>query len=133
MEEATDCLGRNQESREKIEQHLQSLFENGVEIYRGYVDDPRNTDNAWMETIAYNFHDEDDSVFKNFSLTAGKRDFIYFFYSFSTKRNRYEICFILIGDDAGSVTWMDMDGKLKLYASHKQFVEKAAALQNAHW
>ena len=24
---------------------------------RGYVDDPRNTDNAWMETVAFNFHD----------------------------------------------------------------------------
>ena len=29
-------------------------------------------DNSWMETVAYNFHDEDDSVFKNFNLTAGK-------------------------------------------------------------
>ena len=28
-----------------------------VEVYRGYVDDPRNTDNAWMETVAINFHD----------------------------------------------------------------------------
>jgi len=24
-----------------------------------------------METIAYNFHDENDTVFKNFKLTAG--------------------------------------------------------------
>ena len=22
----------------------------------GYVDDPRNTDNAWMETTAFHFH-----------------------------------------------------------------------------
>lgn len=27
-------------------------------MYKGYVDDPRNTDNAWMETVAVNFHDE---------------------------------------------------------------------------
>jgi len=27
-------------------------------VYKGYVDDPRNTDNAWMETVAVNFHDE---------------------------------------------------------------------------
>ena len=26
-------------------------------VIRGYVDDPRNTDNAWMETVAFNFHD----------------------------------------------------------------------------
>ena len=45
------------------------------------MDDPRNTDNAWMETIAYNFHDENDTVFKNFKLTAGnyknKNNFYY--------------------------------------------------------
>lgn len=28
------------------------------QVYKGYVDDPRNTDNAWMETVAVNFHDE---------------------------------------------------------------------------
>lgn len=27
------------------------------QIYAGYVDDPRNTDNSWMETVAVNFHD----------------------------------------------------------------------------
>ena len=47
-------------------------FELGhFQIYRGYVDDPRNTDNAWMETIAMNFHDgHGDSVAK-FKLHAG--------------------------------------------------------------
>lgn len=60
-----------------------------------------------METIAYNFHDEDDSVLKDITLSAG--------------------------DDAGSVTWMDMDHKLKLYASHKKFIEKAVQLHDAHW
>jgi len=29
-----------------------------LQVYKGYVDDPRNTDNAWMETVAVNFHDE---------------------------------------------------------------------------
>lgn len=29
-----------------------------VQVFKGYVDDPRNTDNAWMETVAVNFHDE---------------------------------------------------------------------------
>lgn len=34
------------------------LWKKGKELYRGYVDDPRNTDNAWMETVAFNFHDD---------------------------------------------------------------------------
>ena len=41
------------------------------QIYRGYVDDPRNTDNAWMETVAYNFHDNDGTKVGQFNLHAG--------------------------------------------------------------
>ena len=41
------------------------------QIYRGYVDDPRNTDNSWMETIAYHFHDEDGTSVGQFQLHAG--------------------------------------------------------------
>jgi len=44
-----------------------------LQIYRGYVDDPRNTDNSWMETIAYHFHDEDGTSVGQFSLHAGKQ------------------------------------------------------------
>lgn len=38
-------------------------FSEIIQVYKGYVDDPRNTDNAWMETVAMNFHDDDGSVF----------------------------------------------------------------------
>ena len=30
---------------------LEHAFQNGHVLYRGYVDDPRNTDEAWMETV----------------------------------------------------------------------------------
>lgn len=40
-------------------------------MYRGYVDDPRNTDNAWMETVAYNFHDEEGDGLGTFAFHAG--------------------------------------------------------------
>ena len=36
------------------------------------MDDPRNTDNSWMETIAYNFHDESGTSVANFKLHAGE-------------------------------------------------------------
>ena len=32
------------------------------------MDDPRNTDNAWMETVAVNFHDDTGEVFSEFKL-----------------------------------------------------------------
>jgi len=43
-----------------------------LKIYRGYVDDPRNTDNSWMETIACHFHDDDGTSVGQFQLHAGK-------------------------------------------------------------
>ena len=42
-----------------------------LKIYKGYVDDPRNTDNAWMETVAFNFHDENNEVLNEIKLEAG--------------------------------------------------------------
>ena len=35
------------------------LDEHARPVYRGYVDDPRNTDNAWLETQAFHLHLED--------------------------------------------------------------------------
>ncbi len=40
-----------------------------IQIYAGYVDDPRNTDNAWMETVAENFHDEAGTVHVCMTIT----------------------------------------------------------------
>jgi ADP-ribose pyrophosphatase len=31
---------------------IEKLFSNGYKLYEYYVDDPRNTDNAWLETVA---------------------------------------------------------------------------------
>ena len=35
---------------------MPQLFASGTVIYQGYVDDPRNTDNAWYETQVIHFH-----------------------------------------------------------------------------
>ena len=48
-----------------------SLLAMYLQVYRGYVDDPRNTDNAWMETIAINFHDSEGSSVAKFNFKAG--------------------------------------------------------------
>lgn len=79
------------------------LFVSGQVIYRGYVDDPRNTDNAWMETTAYHFHCSDELA-RFLPLHAG--------------------------DDAAAVTWLDVDESNEnysnLYASHKEWVNSVA-------
>lgn len=86
---------------------ISKFFKTGTEIYKGYVDDPRNTDNAWMETVAYNFHDDDGQSVGKFSLVAG--------------------------DDAQNVKWMDIDRSLALYASHNDFIKEVVKLRNCHW
>ncbi|KZC09975.1 ADP-ribose pyrophosphatase, mitochondrial [Dufourea novaeangliae] len=107
MEEAMNALEKDNTSREELERSLKEFFEKGEEIYEGYVDDPRNTDNAWMETVALNFHDEDGSIVGQITLIAG--------------------------DDARNVKWLDIDGKLNLYANHSEFIKKTVQKRNAHW
>jgi len=69
-------------------------------VYRGYVDDPRNTDNAWMETTVMHKHLD--------AATAAK---------LKPKA----------GDDADAWRWMPLTEPelAKMYASHGQFVRAA--------
>lgn len=106
-EEACNSLEATPEQKAKINQQLTELFSTGEPIYKGYVDDPRNTDNAWMETQAINFHDEDGTSVGAFNLHAG--------------------------DDAVGVQWMDISRHCRLYASHIDFIQKVVELHNAHW
>ncbi|GAB0089993.1 ADP-ribose pyrophosphatase, mitochondrial [Sergentomyia squamirostris] len=99
-EEALNC-GKAPEEVEKFFQ------QDGEEVYRGYVDDPRNTDNAWMETLAVNFHDDTGDFVGGFKLEAG--------------------------DDAARVKWADISEKLTLYASHIQMIKEVVDRLQAHW
>ena len=40
----------SEEAVDISEEYLNRLFDKGMILYTGYVNDPRNTDNAWMET-----------------------------------------------------------------------------------
>ena len=83
---------------------------------RGYVDDPRNTDNAWMETVAFNFHDpsgqevcfnEDQSTPSSFLNL--ERDFIF---------AQVGQLPLQAGDDAGAIQWMPLNKEV-LYMSEE--------------
>jgi len=67
------------------------------ELYRGYMDDPRNTDNAWIETVATWKHLPDDVA---------------------SRLNPHA------GDDAIAVRWMDIEAEdlNRLYAGHGDLV-----------
>ena len=107
MEEAMNFLQKDEAEKEELETLMKEFFKKGEEIYKGYVDDPRNTDNAWIETVALNFHDEDGKTVEQAKLTAG--------------------------DDARNVKWMDIDRRLNLYASHNEFIQRTVRKRNAHW
>ncbi|XP_028311989.1 ADP-ribose pyrophosphatase, mitochondrial isoform X2 [Gouania willdenowi] len=107
-EEALNSLCVPPAERGKIQERINKLFKSsGFQIYKGYVDDPRNTDNAWMETVAVNFHDDSGNSVSELPLQAG--------------------------DDAGQVKWVDVDSSVALYASHSHFLELVAKERKAHW
>jgi len=102
LEEALNSPGMN--SSELVN----SFFSNfGEKIYSGYIDDPRNTDNAWMESVAVNFHDNTNEYVGMFKLNAG--------------------------DDAVKVQWLDIDKSMQLYANHKDLLKIVVNKLNAHW
>ncbi|KAF5399657.1 hypothetical protein PHET_07055 [Paragonimus heterotremus] len=106
-EEALNSKEATPEQLEKLRKLVEEFFATGTQVYSGYVDDPRNTDNAWMETVAVNFHDETADRIARFNLQAG--------------------------DDAKKVCWMDVSSDIKLYASHRDFLQLAAKLRDAKW
>jgi ADP-ribose pyrophosphatase len=71
-------------------------------VYKGYVDDIRNTDNSWMETCAYHFHCEGAAA--RLSLAHG--------------------------DDAARACWIDISSEAAEFAamvpSHRAWVESVA-------
>lgn len=77
-------------------------MEQGRLIYRGYVDDPRNTDYSWMETTAKHLHLSPE-VAALMNLRAG--------------------------DDARAVRWLPLTPKTvrDLYASHCALITEALA------
>ncbi|KAG5195856.1 hypothetical protein MJG53_018754 [Ovis ammon polii x Ovis aries] len=107
-EEAVNSSQKPRADTQELEKQLHKLCsQEHFVVYKGYVGDPRHTDNVWMDTEAVNYHDETGEVMDLLSLEAG--------------------------DDAEKVRWVDINDKLKLYASHSQFLQLVAEKRGAHW
>ncbi|XP_032986871.1 transient receptor potential cation channel subfamily M member 2 isoform X2 [Rhinolophus ferrumequinum] len=89
---------------------FENLLRQGTEVYKGYVDDPRNTDNAWIETVAISVHFPDQSD--------------------ELKRlNSYlHAC-----DPRMAIQWQVVDRRIPLSTTHKTILQKAAALYGAYY
>lgn len=93
---------------QELERQLHKFFsQEHFVVYKGYVDDSRNTDNSWIETEAVNYHDETSEIMDHLPLEAG--------------------------NDAKKVKWVDINDKFELYASHSQFIQLVSEKQGAHW
>lgn len=70
------------------------------EVYKGYVDDPRNTDNAWLESVAKHKHLGIDEALELTPKAAS---------------------------DAKAVQWLPLtkENMKKLYANHEEMAQKA--------
>jgi len=92
----------DQREKESFINMCDELFKNGSQVYRGYVDDPRITDNAWIETTAFHFHCPRE-VGDKLPLAAG--------------------------DDAGKVMWLDVsmanETYRELYGAHRALIDEA--------
>ena len=109
LEEAVNILQVSPEERKEIEDRLQDLFKNGTKVWGGVVgDDHRNSDNSWMETVGYHFHDE-SGVLNQMQLQAG--------------------------DDAIDVGWFNVDQSLEsvLSGAHLLMIRKVADRLNVSW
>jgi len=79
------------------------FWDTGCVLYKGYCNDHRNTDNAWIETIAKNFHDS-KGLFDDILLKAS--------------------------DDAVEAKWIDVKSEPKLYASHNNVLRLLSTMHN---
>ncbi|CAI9175994.1 unnamed protein product [Rangifer tarandus platyrhynchus] len=90
---------------------FESLLTQGTEVYKGYVDDPRNTDNAWIETVAVSIHFQDQSNMELKRLNSH-------LYS----------C-----DEGLAIRWQVVDERIPLYDNHKAILQKVAAWFEAYY
>ncbi|XP_069886906.1 transient receptor potential cation channel subfamily M member 2 isoform X1 [Dipodomys merriami] len=97
--------------RQEFWEPFEALLAQGTEVYKGYVDDPRNTDNAWVETVAVSIHFRDQN-------------------DLDLKRLNSHLC---ARDPEVAVRWQVVDRRTPLYPSHKSILQKAAALFTAHY
>lgn len=109
-EEALGTLGLDKEEQDRIARMATAEFGQGITIFRGYVDDPRNTDNAWMETVAVNYHDNTGDSFAKFPLAIGRVE----------------------SNKSSATKWIAVDENKDFFANHEWIIEKTLFHRDAY-
>ncbi|XP_074627353.1 transient receptor potential cation channel subfamily M member-like 2 isoform X1 [Acropora palmata] len=95
------------EEKALTEEIILNMIQSSEEIYKGYLDDQRNTDNAWVETVAMNFHDETGKMLTSLDFKDEK--------------------------GAPVVLWQELSGQIKLEAANWFLLYKVAQIWNAFY
>ena len=82
--------------------------------------DERNTDNAWIETSVYNYHDDSGEIFGNVC-------------DLTTYCVNFDLPQVHIDETKTNVRWMMAHRYLQLFASHASFVAAIAKFHDAAW
>ncbi|XP_073517307.1 transient receptor potential cation channel subfamily M member 2-like isoform X2 [Phyllobates terribilis] len=85
------------------------LLTAGTKVFHWYLDDPRNTDNAWIESLAINIHF--DTIEANDRLLQNLKE----------------------SDSEVSLRWQLLDHKIPLYANEKEILQRTAEHHGAHY
>lgn len=97
---------------------FETLLRQGTEVYKGYVDDPRNTDNAWIETVAVSIHFQDQNDVELKRLEENLRT-----HDPKESARGLEL----------STEWQVVDRRIPLYVNHKTILQRVASLFGAHF
>uniref|UniRef100_A0A8B9CL03 Transient receptor potential cation channel subfamily M member 2 n=1 Tax=Anser brachyrhynchus TaxID=132585 RepID=A0A8B9CL03_9AVES len=99
---------------------FQNLLKQGTEIHKGYLDDPRNTDNAWVETVAVSIHFDSQNDVQMKRLNSHNR---------GPKNRGWESGGVLLLSTADAV----LDRRMPLHANHKLLLYKVSTLLGAYY
>lgn len=86
---------------------VDEVFAGRTELYTGYAPDPRNTDNAWVETHAHLYHDDSGAGLGHFSLEVYRPD--------------------------ATMHWEVVSHGLHMYGAHAALLEVVATRLSCYW
>ncbi|XP_043916462.1 transient receptor potential cation channel subfamily M member 2-like [Protopterus annectens] len=95
----------------KLREAIAEKLKQGREVYKGYIDDGRNTDNAWVETTAINIHfDVDDDLMRQLNKACSQT-----------------------ASSETVLRWQLVDQNITIHESHKPILQKVSALHEAYY
>ncbi|XP_078119009.1 LOW QUALITY PROTEIN: transient receptor potential cation channel subfamily M member 2 [Sander vitreus] len=89
----------------KLYEEINAKVSEGTKVFEGYVDDCRNTDNAWVETTVFNIH-------------------------LARTSQMMEDINSMVASSHGALQWREVSGKTRLSSNQRDSLQKVAELHS---